>query len=383
MDLNLVQVIAIYAIPVIFAITLHEAAHGYVAMRFGDMTAYAAGRVSLNPMRHIDPVGTDRLAARAACAYEADRRRRVCCSAGRSRCRSISRNLRHPKQRHAVGGGGRAAEQSRDGAALGAGVEDRAVRRRATYLSLPLALMGAAGVFINVIFMVLNLLPLPPLDGGRILVSLLPHAAGVAVRAVEPYGFIILIVLLFTDVLGDILWPLIARRDVGYRGRVRRIRSADSIRLAQLADQSCMSIHVQRSRPFRHAAHRRAASRPLPRRAEELDQAAARIRVPVLRRRLACAHDALRRRRTSSSRTRWDMVIDWLAAGVDPAQATLFIQSQVPEHAELHLLLSMITPLGWLERVPTYKDQQEKLARQGPRPPTAFSAIRCCRPPTS
>jgi len=58
----------------------------------------------------------------------------------------------------------------------------------------------------------------------------------------------------------------------------------------------------------------------------------------------------------------WDMVIDWLAAGVDPARATLFIQSRVPEHAELHLLLSMITPLGWLERMPTYKDQQEKLS---------------------
>jgi len=60
----------------------------------------------------------------------------------------------------------------------------------------------------------------------------------------------------------------------------------------------------------------------------------------------------------------WDMVIDWLAAGVDPARATLFIQSRVPEHAELHLLLSMITPLGWLERVPTYKDQQEKLSEK-------------------
>lgn len=58
----------------------------------------------------------------------------------------------------------------------------------------------------------------------------------------------------------------------------------------------------------------------------------------------------------------WNMVIDWLAAGVDPTQATLFIQSKVPAHAELYLLLSMITPLGWLERVPTYKDQQEKLA---------------------
>ena len=60
----------------------------------------------------------------------------------------------------------------------------------------------------------------------------------------------------------------------------------------------------------------------------------------------------------------WDMVIDWLAAGVDPSQATLFIQSRVPEHAELHLLLSMMTPLGWLERVPTYKDQQEKLSEK-------------------
>ncbi|MDZ7655769.1 MAG: tryptophan--tRNA ligase [Sulfurimicrobium sp.] len=60
----------------------------------------------------------------------------------------------------------------------------------------------------------------------------------------------------------------------------------------------------------------------------------------------------------------WDMVIDWLAAGVDPANATLFIQSRVPEHAELHLLLSMMTPLGWLERVPTYKDQQEKLSEK-------------------
>jgi tryptophanyl-tRNA synthetase len=60
----------------------------------------------------------------------------------------------------------------------------------------------------------------------------------------------------------------------------------------------------------------------------------------------------------------WDMVIDWLAAGVDPAQATLFIQSRVPEHAELHLLLSMVTPLGWLERIPTYKDQQEKLTNK-------------------
>jgi Zn-dependent protease len=78
-----------------------------------------------------------------------------------------------------------------------------------TYFGLPLAAMGAAGVFINAIIMVLNLLPLPPLDGGRILVSLLPRRLGYYVDRVEPYGFIILIVLLFTGVLGRILWPLI------------------------------------------------------------------------------------------------------------------------------------------------------------------------------
>lgn len=78
----------------------------------------------------------------------------------------------------------------------------------------------------------------------------------------------------------------------------------------------------------------------------------------------------------------WDMVIDWLAAGVDPEQATVFIQSKVPQHAELHLALSMVTPLSWLERVPTYKDQIEKLSTRT-WALTASSAIRCCKPPTS
>ena len=77
-----------------------------------------------------------------------------------------------------------------------------------------------------------------------------------------------------------------------------------------------------------------------------------------------------------------EMVIDWLAAGLNPSVATLFVQSHVPEHAELHLLLSMITPLGWLERVPSYKDQQEQLRRRT-SPPTGSSATRCCRAPTS
>jgi Zn-dependent protease len=78
-----------------------------------------------------------------------------------------------------------------------------------SYFALPLALMGAAGVFFNIIIMVLNLVPLPPLDGGRILVSLLPHRLAWRVARIEPYGFLILIVLLLTGVLGAMLWPAI------------------------------------------------------------------------------------------------------------------------------------------------------------------------------
>ncbi|MGZ9080468.1 MAG: site-2 protease family protein, partial [Burkholderiales bacterium] len=101
------------------------------------------------------------------------------------------------------------------------------------YFALPLALMGAAGVFINVIFMVLNLLPLPPLDGGRMLVSLLPHRVARGVSRIEPYGFIILIVLLFTEVLGRVLWPLIAATMSVIAGAFG-VPMSQLIRLAQL-----------------------------------------------------------------------------------------------------------------------------------------------------
>ena len=101
------------------------------------------------------------------------------------------------------------------------------------YFALPLAMMGAAGVFINVIFMVLNLLPLPPLDGGRILVSLLPHRLAYRVSRIEPYGFVILIVLLFTGALSVALWPVI-----GFTTAV--ISSAFGVPVAEL-------IHLGRS----------------------------------------------------------------------------------------------------------------------------------------
>jgi Zn-dependent protease len=208
MELNLVQVIAVYAIPVILAITLHEAAHGYVAMRFGDMTAYAAGRVSLNPIRHIDPVGT--IALPLALLAIAKLVGGGGMLFGWAKPVPVNfENLRRPKQDMLwVAAAGPVSNLIM--ALMWATALKIGLAAPDSYFSVPLTLMGAAGVFINVIFMVLNLLPLPPLDGGRILVSLLPARLARPVARIEPYGFIILIVLLFTEVLGRVLWPVIA-----------------------------------------------------------------------------------------------------------------------------------------------------------------------------
>ena len=187
MELNVIQVIAIYALPVIFAITFHEAAHAYAAKYFGDLTAYSQGRVSLNPIRHIDPIGTVALPLILLAisklfggGFIFGWAKPVPVNFG---------NLRNPK---------------RDMlwvAAAGPGAN--------LLMALFWALMGAAGVMVNAIFMVLNLLPIPPLDGGRIVVSLLPYRQAVQFSRIEPYGFIIILVLLFTKLLDYVMWPLV------------------------------------------------------------------------------------------------------------------------------------------------------------------------------
>jgi Zn-dependent protease len=225
MDLNLVQLIAIYAIPVILAITLHEAAHGYVAMRFGDMTAYDAGRVSLNPVRHIDPVGT--VALPLALLAIAKLLGGGGMLFGWAKPVPVNfANLRHPKRDMLwVAAAGPLSNLVM--AALWAVTAKIGVSSPGSYFALPLALMGAAGVFINVIVMVLNLLPLPPLDGGRIVVSLLPHRAAYRFARLERYGFMILLALLFTGVLSFVMWPLV-------RATVWLIASAFGIPVVEL-----------------------------------------------------------------------------------------------------------------------------------------------------
>lgn len=207
MDLNVVQVIAIYAIPVILAITLHEAAHGYVAMRLGDLTAYAAGRVTLNPIRHIDPVGTVAFPLAILALTKLLGTGGILFGWAKPVPVNFA-NLRGPRSgMFWVAAAGPLSNLVM--ALLWAVAVKISLAIPDSYFAMPLALMGAAGVFVNVIFMVLNLLPLPPLDGGRILVSLLPHRLGYAVSGIEPYGFLILIVLLVTGVLGIVLWPMI------------------------------------------------------------------------------------------------------------------------------------------------------------------------------
>jgi Zn-dependent protease len=205
MELKLVQAIAIYALPVIFAITLHEAAHGYVAKRLGDLTAYAAGRVSLNPLRHIDPIGTIALPLALLALSKLFGTGGILFGWAKPVPVNFG-NLRHPKRDMLwVAAAGPLSNLAM--AVIWAAVLKISVAFPGTYFAFPLALMGAAGVFVNVIFMVLNLLPLPPLDGGRILVSVLPHRIAYNVARVEPYGFFVIIALLAAGLLGAILGP--------------------------------------------------------------------------------------------------------------------------------------------------------------------------------
>ena len=205
MEATLIQAIAIYALPVIFAITLHEAAHGYVAKRLGDLTAYAAGRVTLNPLKHIDPIGTVALPLALLALSKLLGTGGMLFGWAKPVPVNFA-NLRHPKRdMFWVAAAGPLSNLAM--AVLWALVIKLAVAMQGNYFALPLALMGGAGVIVNAIFMVLNLLPVPPLDGGRILVSILPHRIAYNVARVEPYGFIVIIALLATGVLGAILGP--------------------------------------------------------------------------------------------------------------------------------------------------------------------------------
>lgn len=205
---SLISSLAIWALPVLLAITLHEAAHGYVARYFGDPTADQAGRITLNPLRHIDPVGTLLVPASILALSALLGAGGILFGWAKPVPVNFSR-LRNPKADMLwVAAAGPFTNLLM---ALGWAILFRiALIGEPGAYTLPLLKMADAGMQINAVLMVLNLLPLPPLDGGRIAVSLLPHHLAWRFARLEPYGFPILLVLLFTGVLGSILWPLIA-----------------------------------------------------------------------------------------------------------------------------------------------------------------------------
>jgi Zn-dependent protease len=198
---QLVQTIAIAAIPILFAITLHEAAHGYAARMFGDNTAYLEGRISLNPIRHIDPVGTVLLPILTL----------VLGGVLFGWAKPVPVNfgaLRNPKKDMlwvAIAGPASNLVMAIAWAIL----FKIASSFPESYFAVPMMDMAAIGIKINIVLMVLNLIPLPPLDGGRVAISLLPHRQSYQLSKIEPYGMMILIVLAISPVLGWVLYPLV------------------------------------------------------------------------------------------------------------------------------------------------------------------------------
>ena len=194
---NLIQTVAIYALPVLFAITVHEAAHGYVARYFGDNTAWMMGRVTLNPIKHIDPIGTIvmplLLYFATAGTFLFGYAKPVPVQFG---------NLRNPKRDMiwvALAGPGANLIQ-----ALLWGIVFYLLQGAG--LTEPFFIkMCQAGILVNVVMFVFNLFPLPPLDGGRVLVGLLPYKQAVLVSRIEPWGFFIVMALVISGVISN-LW---------------------------------------------------------------------------------------------------------------------------------------------------------------------------------
>lgn len=200
-EMNMVQVIAIWALPVLFAITVHEVSHGWVAKQLGDPTAMMLGRLTLNPLKHIDPIGTVIVplvllmlggfifgwAKPVPVTYE---------------------NLRNPKRDMALVAA--AGPLSNLIMAIGWALIMKIafmMGESMSWLAWPLIYMGQAGIMINAVLMLLNLLPLPPLDGGRVMAGVLPGPLAWKFSRIEPYGLMIMVLLLASGMLGKILGP--------------------------------------------------------------------------------------------------------------------------------------------------------------------------------
>lgn len=201
-ELSTAQLLAVAILPTLFAIVVHEVSHGWVAMRLGDMTAYAAGRLTLNPLKHIDPIGTILVPAILILT--------VGLAFGWAKPVPINwKNLHHPKRDIAL------VAAAGPGANLVMAFLWALLMKIGTLLPYglffrePLIYMSSFGILINAILLVFNLVPIPPTDGGHILTSMLPPHVAYRVSKIEPYGMFILIALMVSGTLWKIINPVI------------------------------------------------------------------------------------------------------------------------------------------------------------------------------
>jgi Zn-dependent protease len=209
-ELSLMQRIVVWILPVIFAITVHEVAHGWVAKKYGDNTASLLGRLTLNPIKHIDLFGTIILPGLLLITGTGF-------IFGWAKPVPVDpRNFKNPLRDMAIVALAGPVSNllmavgwalvTRLGVTIGAGAEN---------ISLPLIYTGVAGISINLVLALINLLPIPPLDGSRILTGILPSYWAWQYNRLERYGFIILLVLLYTNLLGSILaYPMFVAQKV-------------------------------------------------------------------------------------------------------------------------------------------------------------------------
>ncbi|ANB03416.1 site-2 protease family protein [Ectothiorhodospira sp. BSL-9] len=205
---GILQIIAIWALPVLFAITLHEASHGLVAKQLGDPTAKMLGRLTANPLKHIDPVGTV-LVPIGLLLFTALTPAPPFVFGWAKPVPVNTNNLRNPQRDMAiVAVAGPTANLLM--AIFWALMIKLSVLLQGTvdWVATPLFYMGIAGITINILLMVLNMLPLPPLDGGRVVAGFLPPRVAARYERLEPYGLVIILILLFTGILGAILFPV-------------------------------------------------------------------------------------------------------------------------------------------------------------------------------
>lgn len=205
-EFTLIQLLAIWALPVVFAVTVHEAAHGFVARSLGDDTASRLGRLTLNPIKHVDPVGTLLVpglmllggALMGAGGIIFGWAKPVPINAGR---------FRDPRRGMAIVAVAGPLSNLIMAFGWAVGLKLLVITGTTAAWGQGVAYMCFAGVLINLVLLVLNLLPIPPLDGSRVLAALLPREAATQYMKVEPYGLVILILLLATGVLGFMIGP--------------------------------------------------------------------------------------------------------------------------------------------------------------------------------